>query len=118
MKQSIVIVTAFALAAIIMALLGYIIESIDLRWAILAGALGLLGAGLALNSFLLALRLDNRIKEINTALSRIEDLQKEIQKEQEEHTKSSSPMVMSLQALSQHYMDYLTKQARQASGGE
>ena len=118
MKQSIVIVTAFALAAIIMALLGYIIESIDLRWAILAGALGLLGAGLALNSFLLALRLDNRIKEINTALSRIEDLQKEIQKEQEEHTKSSSPMFMSLQALSQHYMDYLTKQARQASGGE
>lgn len=118
MKQSIVIVTIFALAAFIMALLGYITKSPDLRWAILAGSLGLLGAGLALNSHFLALHLDNRIKEINTNLSRIEDLQKDMQKEQEEHTKSSSPMAMSLQALSQHYMDYLNKQAGQASEGE
>lgn len=118
MKQAMFIVAVFALAAIIMALLGYIIDSVELRWAILVGALGLLGAGLTLNSSLMASRLDSRMKDIDTTLARIEDLQKEIQKEQEEHTKSSSPMVMSLQALSQHYMDYLDKQARQANEGE
>ena len=118
MKQVLIGVIAFILAAFVMALLGYITESIELRWAILAGALGLLGAGLTLNSSLLALRLDNRMKEIDTTLSRIEDLQKEIRKEQEEQTKSSSPMVMSLQALSQYYMDYLAKQAKQKSEDE
>ena len=89
MKQSIVIVIIFVLAAIIMALLGYITESPEIRWAILAGALGLLGAGLALNSTLLALSLDNKLKKIDTILSQIEDLQKEIQEEQGEHTTSS-----------------------------
>jgi hypothetical protein len=40
----------------------------------------------------------------------MEDLLKEIQKEQKEQANSSSPIVTSLQALSQHYMDLLTKQ--------
>jgi flagellar biosynthesis component FlhA len=118
MKQVLVSVTAFIFAAFVMALLGYITESIELRCAILAGTLGLLGAGLALNSSLLALRLDNRMKEINTTLSQIEDLQKEIQKEQEEQTRSSSPIVMSLQALSQYYIDYLAKQGKQKTKDE
>jgi len=118
MKQSIFIIIIFALAACVLALLGYIVDSIELRWAVLAGALGLLGAGLALNSHFLALRLDNRMDEMDATLSRIENLQREIQKAQEEHAESSSPMVMSLQALSQHYMDYLTKQAAQAGEGD
>jgi hypothetical protein len=115
---AIISVAAFVLAAFVVSLLVYIVDSIELKWAIASGALGLVGAGLALNSFILTLRTDNRMKEINTTLSRIEDLQREIQKEQKEQAKSSSPIVMSLQALSQYYIDYLAKQAKQKSGDE
>lgn len=118
MKPAIISIAAFAIAAFIMAILGYVTESIELRWAILAGALGLLGAGLVFNSYMLALRTDNIMKEINTTLLRIEDIQREIQKEQKEQANSSSSIVMPLQALSQYYMDYLAQQAKQKGENE
>jgi len=104
---------AFALAAFIISLLVHIVDTIELKWAIAAGAVGLVGVGLALNSLLLALRTDSKMNEINATLSRIEDLQREIQeiqKEQKEQVDSRSAIVAPLQALSQYYMDYLTKQ--------
>jgi ABC-type uncharacterized transport system fused permease/ATPase subunit len=118
MKQAIVSITSFVIAAFIMALLGYTIVSSDLRYAILAGALGLLGAGLSLNSCMLAQRTENRMKDINATLSRIENFQKEMHNEQKEQAKSNSPIVTSLQALSQYYMDYLAKQAKPKSADE
>lgn len=118
MRQVLFSVAVFILAAFVMALLGYIIDSVELRWAILAGALGLLGAGLACNSFILTLRTDNRMKEINTTLSRIEGLQRDMQAEQKEQAKFSSPIVTLSQALMQSYIEYLSKQAEQKSGNE
>ena len=113
MKQAIVIVAAFALGAFIMALLGYVTDSPDRRWAIMAVALGLLGAGLSLVILMLSQQTDNKINEINTTLARIEDMQKELQNEQKELAKSDSPLVTSLQGLSQYYMEYLDKQFKQ-----
>ena len=110
MKLALFSVTGFSLAAFLVSLLVFIVDAVELKWAIAAGALGLVGVGLALNSFMLTLRTDGRMNKINATLSRIEDLQEEIQKEQKEQANSSSPIVTSLQALSQHYMDLLTKQ--------
>ncbi len=110
MKRALFSVAAFSLAAFLISLLVFIVDAVDLKWAIAAGALGLVGVGLVLNSFMLTLHTDRRMNEINATLSRIEDLQKEIQKEQKEQANSSSPIVTSLQALSQYYMDFLTKE--------
>jgi len=101
-----------------MALLGYIVDSVDIRWAILAGALGILGAGLTYNSYMFTLHTDNRMEEINTTLSRIEELQREIQRKQMELAKSSSPIVNLSQALLQNYIDYLSKQTQQTNDSE
>jgi len=101
-----------------MALLGYIVDSVDIRWAILAGALGILGAGLTYNSYMFTLSTDNRMEEINTTLSRIEELQREIQRKQMELAKSSSPIVNLSQALLQNYIDYLSKQTKQTNDSE
>ena len=62
MKQMLYNVTAFIILACIMALLGYIVDSVEIRWAIFAGALGLLGAGLTYNSYMYTLRTDDRMK--------------------------------------------------------
>ena len=51
-----------------------------------------------------------KFDQIIVKIDKMEDLLKEIQKEQKEQANSSSPIVTSLQALSQHYMDLLTKQ--------
>lgn len=110
MKLALFSVTGFSLTAFLVSLLVFIVDAVELKWAIAAGALGLVGVGLALNSFMLTLRTDSRMNEINATLSRIVALQEEIQKEQKEQANSSSPIVTSLQALSQHYMDLLTKQ--------
>lgn len=117
-KYTIASVVVFSIAAFLIALLVYIIDSIELRWAIIGGALGLLGVGLAFNSFALTIQTDKEIRDIKETLSQLENLQREIQKEQKEHAKSSSPLVTSLQALSQYYIDYLAKQAKQKSGDE
>ena len=114
MKRALFSVAAFSLSAFLISLLVFIADAVELKWAIAAGALGLVGVGLALNSFMLTLHTDRRMNEINATLSRIEDLQKEIQKEQKERANSSSPIVTSLQALSQYYMDFLTKQKSEA----
>ncbi|MFC1926070.1 hypothetical protein ACFLW2_05185 [Chloroflexota bacterium] len=118
MKQALIGVISFTVAAFILVLLGYTTDSPDMRYAILAGSVGLLGAGLSLNCFILAQRTDSRIDEINTTLSRLESLQKEIHSEQREQAKSDSPLATSLQALSQYYVDYIDKQIEQKSADE
>jgi len=74
MKRILFSITAFSLAALLISLLIFVVDATELKWAIAAGALGLVGVGLALNHLMLALRTDGKIKEINTTLSRIEDL--------------------------------------------
>ncbi len=48
--------------------------------------------------------------EMDAALARIEGLQEEIRKEQNERASSGPPIIASLQAMSQYYMDYINKQ--------
>ena len=115
MKQAIIGSISFAIAAAIVGLLGYSTESADVRWAILAVALGLLGTGLAFIVLMLNSRIEITMNELNEKLSRIEELQKELQNEQREQSKDHSPFVMPIQALSEYYLDYLAKQADKKS---
>jgi len=55
-----------------------------------------------------------KIDQILDKLNKIEDLQKEIQSEQKEQANSGTPIVASLEAMSQYYMDFLTKQKTEA----
>ncbi|MFC2014967.1 hypothetical protein ACFLUP_03130 [Chloroflexota bacterium] len=113
MKRLLIGVTAFSSAAFLISLLIFTADTVGLKWAAAAGALGIAVAGLAFYSYLLASRTDTIMKEIQTSLSQIKELQEEIQKEQKEQGEKQSsgpPIVAGLQAVSQYYMDYFTKQ--------
>ena len=62
------------------------------------------------SSNMISLSDKEKIDQILEKLSKLEDLQKEMQKEQKERQNSSPPIVASLQALSQYYTDYISKQ--------
>ncbi|MFC2038374.1 hypothetical protein ACFLUG_01195 [Chloroflexota bacterium] len=109
MRRILISMTAFSLIGLIISLLVFAIGSTELKWAIAGGAIGVVGIGLALNHLMLALRTDGEIREINTTLSRIEDLQKEMQKAQQEQESAGPPIIASLQAMSQYYMDYVNE---------
>jgi hypothetical protein len=53
---------------------------------------------------------DRRINEVNTILTRIEGLQIEIQKKQDEQPGSGSMIIPTLETFSKFYLDYLNKQ--------
>jgi hypothetical protein len=53
---------------------------------------------------------DRRINEVNTILTRIEGLQIEIQKKQDEQLGSGSMLIPTLETFSKFYLDYLNKQ--------
>lgn len=118
MKRVLFSIAAFSLVAFLISLLIFIVDTVELKWATAAGALGAAGVGLAYYSCLLALRTDAMMNEIHLSLSQIKGLQEEIQKEQKEQSeqKSSGPaIVASLQAVSQYYMDYINKQKGEAN---
>ena len=79
-------------------------------------SLGLILIGLGVNSLVLVSQTDRKIKAINVTLENIEQIQEAIQREQKEQSSSPSTIVPTLQAFSQLYLDYLTKQQR--GGGE
>ena len=106
---------SFILLALIVVLLGLFTQSLELKWAAAATGLALIAVGLGVNSFMISLRTNRRINEVNTTLTRIETLQTEIQKEHKEQSSSKSMIIPTLEAFSQFYLDYLTKQK---SGGE
>ncbi len=80
-----------------------------MKWAAAIG-LALVAVGLGVNSFMMSRNTDRRINELNTNLTRIEALQTEIQKAHEEQSSSKSMIIPTLEAFSQLYLDYLTKQ--------
>jgi len=86
------------------------VAAVEVRWAFLALAIALIAVGLGLNSLVVSRHTDRKIAEIDEKLTQIHDLQKEIQKERQEQANSGPPLVASLQALSQYYMDYMAKQ--------
>lgn len=101
---------SFVILALFFGFFGWVTESSIIKWVAPAFGLALIAVGLGLYSFLIASQTDRRMDKITTTLARIEGLQEEIQKKQEEQSSSSSPLVTSLQALSQYYFDYIAKQ--------
>ncbi|MFC1953428.1 hypothetical protein ACFLWR_04785 [Chloroflexota bacterium] len=110
MKRILISITAFSLMAFLISLLVFVVDTVELKWAITAGALGALGIGLAFNSYLLALRTDTRMNEIQVTISQIIGLQDKLQEEQSEQKSSGSQIIPTLEVFSQFYMDYLNKQ--------
>ena len=66
--------------------------------------------GLGINSLLISLHTDKKINEVNSTLKRIETLQTEMQKEPKEQSGSESKIIPTLEAFSQFYFSYLSKQ--------
>jgi hypothetical protein len=98
------------LIALIVGLLGWFTQSLEVKWAAAAASLALIAVGLGVNSFLISLNTERRLNEVNTSLSRIEDLQIEIQKKQDEQPGSGSMIIPTLETFSKFYLDYLNKQ--------
>lgn len=104
---------SFMLLALIVGLLGWLAQSLELKWAAAATGLALIAVGLGVNSLLLSLHTDRRINEVNTTLSRIEALQTELHNQQRKHNERSSSgsmIVPTLETFSKYYLDYLNKQ--------
>ena len=99
--------------ALIFGLIVWLLEPLALKLGASAIALSFVSLGLALNSFWTARHIDKRMDKMDATLTQIVDLQQEIQKEQKEQASSRSPIVTSLQALSQYYLDYIAKQKRE-----
>ena len=101
---------SFILLAILFGIIGWITASTVMKWAAPAYGLAFVSMGLGLYSFFISSYTDKRMNEITTTLARIEELQEEILKQQKEQESSGSPVVASVQALSQFYFDYLAQQ--------
>lgn len=101
---------ALVILAVFLAIFGWFTESTTVRWIAPAFGLALISVGLGLHSFIIASRTAKRINEVDATLARIESLQEEIRKEQDERASSGPSIVASLEAMSKYYMDYINKQ--------
>ncbi|MFC2044916.1 hypothetical protein ACFLT8_07010 [Chloroflexota bacterium] len=104
------ILMLFCVMAILFGIIGWFTLSPAIKWAVPIVSIGLIAVGLGINSVSLAYNVDRKIEVMNGALNNIGRIQEEIQNEQREQANSRSPLVTSLQAISQYYMDFLTKQ--------
>ncbi|MFC2035511.1 hypothetical protein ACFLUJ_05240 [Chloroflexota bacterium] len=105
------ILLLFVVVALLFGIIGWITLSPVIKWIAPAVALGLISIGLGANGISMAHNVDKNIKILNTAIIDIQQTLEKIQKEHNEEANSSSPVVESLQALSQYYIDYLAKES-------
>jgi len=96
---------AFSIAALILAIIAWTSGETVLN----AYALGVLSVGLGINSLIISLNTAKRTNSIEATLTRIESLQEEIKKAQEEQPSSSKPILATLGGLTQYYLDYMAK---------
>jgi len=73
MSPAIISVAAFSFAALVVALLVFVVETPEFRWAIAAASLGLAALGFALNSFILALRTEKKLDKIIERLREVQE---------------------------------------------
>jgi sulfite exporter TauE/SafE len=97
----------FIIAAIIAGIAGWIMFPAEVLWFVPAIVLGLILIGLGVNSLVLSYRTDSKISAIDGTLKHIEELQEAIKNEQEKQASAHTPIVTTLQAFSQLYMDSL-----------
>ncbi len=101
------ILVYFVVAAVIFGIVGWGILAPGITWIVPILTLGLILLGLGINSLVLVTHTYKRVEAISETLKSIEQIQEAIQKEQ---SSSSPPIVPTLQAFSQFYLDYVTKQ--------
>ncbi len=101
---------AIVILAVLLAVFGWFTESSAIRWVAPAFGLALIAVGLGLYSLIITLHTEKRAIEMGAALSRIEGLAEEMRKEQNERASSGPPIIASLQAISQYYIDSINKQ--------
>ena len=98
------------LIALFFAYAVFIVPSIELQFA--TGGLAVVFASIAASD-IRDMADKHKTDQILDKLIKIEDLQKEIQseqKEQKEQESSRQPIIASLQAFTQYYMDYIANQ--------
>ena len=103
-------VIAFSVGALILGILAWFSGETILS----AYALAVLSVGLGFNSLMISLSADRRTNSIEATLARIESLQEEIKRAQEDQPHSSKPILATLEGLSQYYLDYMAKQKERA----
>ena len=109
---------SFIILAIIFTVAALFTGSPEIKWIIPAIGLALISIGLGLTSFFIALNADSTVSMINSKLEEIKQIQQDMHAELQQQKSSSSPIVATLQGLSQHYLDYLTKQKQENEGGK
>jgi uncharacterized integral membrane protein len=102
------------IGAIILVVFGFIAGEA----ALFAFALAVLSAGFGISAMLAALQAEKSVARIRETMERIEALQEEIKKTQEEHSTPSRPILATLESLTQYYMDYLARQKKGDEHGE
>jgi hypothetical protein len=100
----------FVIAAVIFGAVCWVILSPDVMWFAPVVSLVLISIGLGFSILVLIRHTDSKIEAITITLENIKQIQEAIQKNQKEQSSSSSTIVPTLQAFSQLYLDYLTKQ--------
>lgn len=100
---------------IVFGIVGWFIESTSLRWIFPAFGLGLIATGLGLFSFMTALHTEKKVTELGEVLISIEDLATGMKEEITERSNPGPPIIASLQALTQSYMDSLNKKNEEDS---
>jgi hypothetical protein len=104
----------FIIAAVVLGTVSWMLLPSSAGWVTPVVALGLVLTGLGINSLVLACRTNKKIEAIQETLTRIEQMQEAIQKEQEKQSGPHSTIVPTLQAFTQLYIDSLAEQ----QGGE
>ncbi|MDD4877150.1 MAG: hypothetical protein PHQ86_08510 [Dehalococcoidales bacterium] len=110
MKRRLYYPLTIVVLAVFLGLIGWFTESTTIRWIAPAFGFTLIAVGLGLHSLIIALHTERRMTEMAATLARIESLQTEMRKTQDEKASSGTHIVASLEAMSQYYMDYIGKQ--------
>ena len=111
MKQSLYSpLTWFTIAGLTIGSYVWLAETVEIGWAAFALIFVFVSLGLGADGFVRTVRTEKRMNEMSVTLTRIEDSLKDLKKEQKEQSNSRSPIIPTLQAFSQLYLDYLAKQ--------
>ncbi|MEJ2739815.1 MAG: hypothetical protein P8105_08335, partial [Dehalococcoidia bacterium] len=98
------------IAAVVIGAVSWTALPSSAAWLTSVVVLGLILTGLGTNSIVLIYRTNKKIDSLRETLVRIEQMQEAIQKEQEKQSGSHTPIVPTLQAFTQLYMDSLASQ--------
>jgi len=108
----------FTIAAVMAGIFWWFAVSTEVRLAAIAIAIALISVGLGFQSLVFAVDTDDRIKEINQSIKRLEELQNEIKVDQEKQKNTNTPVVASMTALSQLVEFFGKKKADERQGDE